>query len=137
MDVRVLSRKGIEKDARTRSIEDDDINRLQRDLDEEVKILKEERNARLRKMLVGNKVSDDVKDSRTREVICHAGKRLTEAHLERVKDDHLTRIKLDDAALMLYVEELVGRIGRSIKSLEVRYGERIERVKKGDELRRE
>jgi DNA-directed RNA polymerase beta subunit len=134
VDVRVLSRKGIEKDSRTKSIEEDDIRGHQRDLDEEVKILKEERSARLKQLLAGNKVSEDVKDSKTKEVICPAGKRLTEAHLERVKDDHLVKIKLDDSAMALRLEDVIGQIGQNIKTLETRYGERIERVRKGDEL---
>ena len=43
IDVRIFSRKGIAKDGRAKSIEDDDIERLQRDLEEEVKIVKEEK----------------------------------------------------------------------------------------------
>ncbi len=134
VDVRVLSRKGIEKDFRTRSIEEDDISRLQRDLDEEVKILKEDRAARLSKMLVGHKVSEDVKDSKTKEVVCQAGKRLTEAQLERVKGDHLVKIKLEDSNASIKIEEAVAEITQYIKYLETRYHERLERVKKGDEL---
>jgi len=96
VDVRVLSRKGIEKDERTKSIEEDDISRLQRDLDEEVKILKEEKAVRIRKILVGQKPVEDVKDSKTKELLCPKGKKLTEAHILRVKDDHLLRVKIDE-----------------------------------------
>jgi DNA-directed RNA polymerase subunit beta len=134
VDVRVLSRKGIEKDSRTKSIEEDDISRLQRDLDEEVKILKEERAGRLRRFLAGFKVAEEVRDSKTKEVICVEGKKLTEAQLERVKDDHLMRIRLDDPNAKEKIEEVTGEISQYIKSLETRYHERIERVKKGDEL---
>jgi DNA-directed RNA polymerase subunit beta len=134
VDVRVLSRKGIEKDSRTKSIEEDDISRLQRDLDEEVKILKEERAGRLRKLLAGYKVAEEVKDSKTKEVVCAEGKKLTEAQLERVKDDHLMRIRLDDPDAKEKIEEVTGEISQYIKFLENRYHERIERVKKGDEL---
>ena len=43
IDVRIFSRKGIAKDGRAKSIEDEDIERLQRDLEEEIKIIKEEK----------------------------------------------------------------------------------------------
>ncbi len=86
MDIRILSRKGMEKDERTKSIEEDNINELQRDLEEEIKILKEEKAARIRKLLIGQKVAEDVKDSKTREVVCPKGKKLTEAHLTRIKE---------------------------------------------------
>ncbi|MDI6802014.1 MAG: DNA-directed RNA polymerase subunit beta [Thermodesulfovibrionales bacterium] len=134
VDVRVLSRKGIEKDARTRSIEEDDISRLHRDLEEEIKILKEERVLKIRKLLVGQKVSEDVKDSKTREVVCPQGKKLAELHLGRVKDEHLLKIKADNIDVKGKIDEINNEINQYIKQLEARYHERIERVKKGDEL---
>ncbi|MEW5746984.1 MAG: DNA-directed RNA polymerase subunit beta [Nitrospirota bacterium] len=134
VDVRVLSRKGIEKDARTKSIEEDDINRLQRDLEEEVKILKEERAAKLRRILAGAKLEDDFKDPKTRELIGQAGKKLTEGQVAKIKDDHLSRVKLADPELRAKMEEISGEITQYIKYLETRYQERIDRVKKGDEL---
>ncbi len=134
VDVRVLSRKGIEKDARTKSIEEDDISRLQRDLEEEIKILKEERAGRIRKLLAGQKALDDVKDSRTKEVLCPKGKKLTEAHLSRVRDEHVLKIKTDSPEVKEKIEEVNAEINQHIRHLETRYHERIDRVKKGDEL---
>ncbi len=51
VDVRIFSRKGTEKDDRAKSIEEDDIQALQRDLEEEVRIIKEEKNIKLRSLL--------------------------------------------------------------------------------------
>ncbi|MDA8339590.1 MAG: DNA-directed RNA polymerase subunit beta [Nitrospiraceae bacterium] len=134
VDVRILSRKGVEKDERTKSIEEDSINELQRDLEEEIKILKEEKAGRIRKLMAGQKVAEDVKDSKTKEVVCPKGKKLTEAHLSRVKDDHLLRMRIDDMDARNKIEEVNIEINQYIKYLETRYHERIERVKKGDEL---
>jgi DNA-directed RNA polymerase subunit beta len=134
VDVRVLSRKGIVKDERTRSIEEEDINNLQRDLDEEVKILKEEKAARLRQLLIGQKPIDDVKESKSKEVICAAGKKLTDAQLARVKDDHVIRIRVENPDFKSKADDVTQEINKQIKALEARYQERIDRVKKGDEL---
>ncbi len=134
VDVRVLSRKGIEKDARTKSIEEDDINNLQRDLLEEVNILKAEKADRLRNLLVGQKVSDDVREPKTKEIICEKGKKLTESQLKKIKDEHLVKIKIADVEISAKVEEINNSINQHIKSLETRYSSRIERIKKGDEL---
>ncbi|MBA4348435.1 MAG: DNA-directed RNA polymerase subunit beta [Thermodesulfovibrio sp.] len=134
VDVRVLSRKGIEKDERTKSIEEDDINRLQRDLEEEIKILKEEKALKIRNLLTGQKLTDDLKDHKTKEVICAKGKKLTEAHLSRVKDDHYLRIKIEDIDTKAKIDEVNGGYNQDIRYLETRYHERMERVKKGDEL---
>ncbi|MEW6117874.1 MAG: DNA-directed RNA polymerase subunit beta [Nitrospirota bacterium] len=134
VDVRVLSRKGIEKDVRTKSIEEEDINRLQRDLEEEVKILKEEKAAKIRKLLANQKLAEDFRDPKNKELIGAKGKKLTEAQLSKIKDDHLMRIKIDDLDVRNKIEELNGEVMQYIRYLESRYQERIDRVKKGDEL---
>ncbi|MDX9715601.1 MAG: DNA-directed RNA polymerase subunit beta [Dissulfurispiraceae bacterium] len=134
VDVRVLSRKGVQKDTRTKSIEEDDIAYLNRDLDEEIKILKDEKARKLRKVFPGRKLADDLKDPKTRELICAKGKKITDAQLEKVRDEYLSRIKLDDDEGRMKVDAIINDINAQIKKLELNYQERIERVKKGDEL---
>lgn len=134
VDVRIFSRKGTEKDERAKSIEEDDISRLQRDLEEEVRINKEEKFRRIRELLVGCKVLEDVRDSKTKEAICGAGKKLTEKHLERVKDEHLLRIRIADPEIREKIEMVNHEANQYIRYLESRYDESVDRVKRGDEL---
>jgi len=134
LDVRIFSRKGTEKDDRAKNIEEDDIQKLQRDLEEEVRIAKEEKFSKLRGLLVGQIVSDDVKDSKTKELVCAKGKKLAEKQLERVKDDHLMRIKLEDSTAREKLESANNDFNHYIRYLELRYDEMIDRLKRGDEL---
>ena len=134
VDVRIFSRKGTAKDERAKSIEEEDIRRLQRDLEEETRIAKDEKFRKLRGLLTGQPVSEDVKDSKTKEVICHKGKKLTEKHIERVKDEHLMRIKLEDADVREKMESINNDANHYVRHLESRYDEMIDRVKRGDEL---
>ncbi len=135
VDVRVLSRKGIEKDERTRSIEEDVVNRLQRDLVEEIKILKEEKASSIKNLLLGQKLLDDFKDPKTKEIICAKGKQLTNKHLERISEINLLmKAKIDNIDIKSKVEEISGETNNYIRKLEKEYSERIERLKKGDEL---
>jgi DNA-directed RNA polymerase subunit beta len=134
VDVRIFSRKGTEKDERAKSIEEEDIQRLQRDLEEEVRIVKGEKFRRLRELLAGQKVTEDVKDSKTKEVVCPEGKRLTDKHLARVKDEHLMRVKIEDSEIRGKMESINNETNHYIRYLESRYDERIERVRRGDEL---
>ncbi|MBM4145920.1 MAG: DNA-directed RNA polymerase subunit beta [Nitrospira sp.] len=134
VDVRVFSRKGTEKDKRAKSIEEEDIQRLQRDLEEEVRITKDEKFRKLREFLAGQTVSEDIKDSRTKEIICTRGKKLSEKHLDRIKDEHLIRIKLEDSAKREKMESINSEANQYIRYIESRYDEQIDRVKKGDEL---
>ena len=134
LDVLILSRKGIEKDQRAKSIEEEDILRLQRDLEDEVRIVKDERARRIRELLTGQKVLDDVKERGGKEVICPKGKKLTKKMVMAIKDDQLMKVKIEDP----YVKEQVSQINvdasQYVKSLERLYDERVDRVKRGDEL---
>jgi len=134
IDVRIFSRKGAEKDERAKSIEKEDIQRLQRDFEEEVRIIKEENFRNMRELLSSQKVVEDVKDSKTKEVICPKGIKLKKEHIDRVKDENLMRIKIENSAVHEKMESINNETNYYIRYLESRYDERIDRVKKGDEL---
>jgi DNA-directed RNA polymerase beta subunit len=134
VDVRIFSRKGTQKDERAKSIEEEDILRLQRDLQEELRIIKEEKFKKLRDLLVGQTVLDDVKDSKTKEIICPKKKKLTEKHLETVKNEHLMRIKIDNTATSEKIDSINSEVNRYIRDLESQYDDMIDRKRRGDEL---
>ena len=134
VDVRIFSRKGTEKDERAKNIEEEDIRRLQRDFEEEVRIAKDEKFRKLRELLIGQAVAEEVKDSKTKEVVCAKGKKLSEKQLERVKDEHLIRIKPDDDNMREKMESINNEANHYVRYLELRYEEMIDRLKRGDEL---
>ena len=134
LDVRIFSRKGTEKDERAKSIEEDDIQRLQRDFEEEVRIIKEEKVKKLRELLLGQKITEDVKDQKTKEVICPEGGRLKADHLSRIKDEHLMRIKIENSSVREKMEVVNNETNQYVRYLEAGYDEKIDRVKTGDEL---
>src|SRR6267143_165948 len=51
--VRVFSRRGAEKDERARAIEEEDVARIEKDFYDEIKIVEEERDKKLRSLLLG------------------------------------------------------------------------------------
>jgi len=134
VDVRIFSRKGVEKDERAKSIEEEDIQRLQRDLEEEVRIIKEEKFKKLREILPGQKVSEDIEDSKTKEVVCPKGGKLKREHLKAVKDEHLMQIKVEKSNIREKMESINSETNHCTRYLESRYDEKIGRVKMGDEL---
>ncbi|NJD57631.1 MAG: DNA-directed RNA polymerase subunit beta [Nitrospirae bacterium] len=134
VDVRIFSRKGIAKDGRAKSIEEEDIQRLQRDLEEEIKIIKEEKYTKLRQLFLGQRVVDEVKHSKTKEVICPKGKALTDKHLETIKDEHLMRIRIMDESTQEKIDAINTEANQYVRFLESRYDEKVDRVRKGDEL---
>lgn len=134
VDVRILSRKGLEKDKRTKSIEEEEIENLKRDLQEEVKILKEERILSIKRILTGQKVLEDVKDPKTKEILCPKGKNLLSSHLDRLKEEQILKIKIDNEEAKKNIEQINADVSKRIKRLESQFEEKVERIKKGDEL---
>ena len=61
IDAKVFSRRGVEKDDRTRWIEDEEISRFERDKDDEIAIMGEVVWERIAKLLVGQKCSVPLK----------------------------------------------------------------------------
>ena len=57
IDVHVFTRDGIEKDGRAESIEESQLAEIQKDIDDELKILEQAAFSRLESILVGKKVA--------------------------------------------------------------------------------
>jgi len=134
LDVMILSRKGIQKDERAKSIEENDILRLQRDLEDEIRIVKEEKHRKVREFLINQKPTEDFKDLKAKEVVAVKGKKLTDKQLARIKDEYLLKIKIDDPYVREQITQINAESNQYTKSLEKLYDERIDRVKRGDEL---
>ncbi|MBI4654924.1 MAG: DNA-directed RNA polymerase subunit beta [Nitrospirae bacterium] len=134
IDVKIFSRKGVEKDKRSKSIEDDDINRLHRDLEEGVRILKEGKCKEMRSVLLGQKAAEDIKLPKKKEILCEKDKKLTEEHLESISDTFLGKIKIINAKEMERLKLIEEKAENFIDMLKKDYSERIERLKRGDEL---
>ncbi len=134
VDVKVFARKGVKKDARHKSIEEEEIKRIQRDMQDKINIVKEEGYTKIRNMIHGKVVAEELKIPRIKEPICRAGQKITKAVLEQVKDQYLKRIKLKDENLQAQIEEMIQEIKEEEKRLKKFYDEKIDQVKKGDEL---
>ncbi|MBL7031856.1 MAG: DNA-directed RNA polymerase subunit beta [Nitrospira sp.] len=134
LDVKVFTRKGAAKDTRTKSIEEDKTIMMQRDLEDEVKILRENVYSKMRSSLVGAKVAEDVKVPGIKGAVCGKGKGLTETNLVDVPDKSLRKIKLTDQNKQEMVKELEEGTLAEIKALESAFNKKIDQFKKGDEL---
>jgi DNA-directed RNA polymerase subunit beta len=72
-DARVFSRKGVEKDDRSRSIEDEAVAKLQKDQADEIAIITQTYRQKVKDLVVGHKVADNMDDERTGNTFLHAG----------------------------------------------------------------
>lgn len=133
VDVKIFSRKGVEKDLRALEIEQGEIYRLEKNIRDEVRILKEERNKKIRDLLVGQSVFEAVV-SEAGETLLPPGDFIRNDVLERLTRAEILRIPvkerrtLDDASLMYK------KTDSHIEVLNQVNEERIGLLQKGDEL---
>jgi DNA-directed RNA polymerase subunit beta len=133
VDVKIFSRKGVEKDTRAKEIEQSEIARLEKNIKDEVRILTEERNKKVRDLLVSKKVTAAVK-SRTGQELLKAGDPIGEATLERLTRQEILRLPVDERRLIDAVEIVYKKTDSHIEVLHRVNEERIGLLQKGDEL---
>jgi DNA-directed RNA polymerase subunit beta len=134
VDVQVFTRKGQEKDQRSLAIEQTEEERLRRDLEDEIRILQEQRNERIYELFEGRKLSADLADHR--EVVIPKGETITREMLTGIEAKLLRKASVAgsrvDAATEVKAYE--DRTERQVKILSDIYEEKIAKLRQGDEL---
>jgi DNA-directed RNA polymerase subunit beta len=136
VDCNIFSRKGQEKDERARAIEEEQISRLQRNLQDEIRILTDERAKRLCVLLEGKQVQADLHDEKTNKRLVAKGADLTRDMIEKIRSRDLKRMKLKDkdARVNEQIDEIEEMTSRQIAVLEKITEEKVAKLRKGDEL---
>ncbi len=134
VDVKIFSRKGLDKDERSKSIESEDAMKLQRDHHEELRIIDEEKTKKIRKLLLGKVVGRDLMDPESGDVILKKKGKLTAEILKRLPDETVRYIILSDPDEQKELEDVERRAKEQIEILQTLYDEKVGRLKRGDEL---
>ncbi len=132
IDVRIFSRRGTEKGPRAKAIEKDEIAKMKRNLDDEIVILENERWEKIKSLLKGETVEKTQKISGT---AYEKGTKLTEKLLSDLDFDNAMKLKLNENADRdAQIKDLDKKIKRQIEALRSIFKEKVENLKKGDEL---
>jgi DNA-directed RNA polymerase subunit beta len=127
VDVRVFSRRGVDKDERAMAIERAEIERLAKDRDDEKAIQERSFLNRLREKLLGHKASGGFKGIK-------AGVALTEEILAEHPRGAWRHIGVQDDAVMAEVETLKREYDAAVHRLQARFDSKVEKLQRGDEL---
>ena len=73
IDAKVFSRKGVERDARSKAIEEEEMARIMKDQNDEIQILHREALQRLKTLVVGKVSSNTIKEDRSGKVLIVPG----------------------------------------------------------------
>src|SRR3989441_5044547 len=136
VDVKVFSRKGAGKDERALAIEAAQESRLRKNLEDEIRILNDERLKRLGVLLGGEKLLADLHDEKTNKRLLAKGTELTGDVLARISSRNLKRIKIakKDPTLFEKIDEVEEMTSRQIDILRKIADEKTQKLRKGDEL---
>jgi DNA-directed RNA polymerase subunit beta len=127
VEVRVFSRRGVDKDERALAIERAEIERLAKDRDDERAILERSFAVRLKELLLGQVGVGGPKGIKP-------GTEITEAALEEIPPALWKQISIRDDARMADVEGLRQNLDRAVAELTGRFENKVEKLQRGDEL---
>ncbi|PNU21626.1 DNA-directed RNA polymerase subunit beta [Geothermobacter hydrogeniphilus] len=131
---RVFSRKGSDKDARTELIENAEIEKLLKDQDDEIRIIRESAHGKLEQLLVGQTSAVTVNDV-TGKVVISKGKKLTAESLDKVPFSQWQEISLAKAdEVEEKVATLFARLSEREELIRGVFSDKIEKLKRGDDL---
>ena len=127
VEVRVFSRRGVDKDERSRAIERFEIERLSKDRDDEREILERGFYNRLLELMVGQTVASGPagikKDSK-----------ITNDMLTELARNRWNEIAVKDDKVQKSIEAQIDDFEKSIKKLEARFNDKVDKLQRGDEL---
>ena len=134
--VKIFSRKGIEKDERAKAIENDELEMMEKNLQDEIRILHDEVKKRVVGMLQGQESRADLYDEHGRERLLRKGTVLTQDVLQGLPYEAIVRLKVntDDPRLEEDLRELEERTERQVEVIRNQFEEKKEKVRRGDEL---
>ncbi|MFB3855648.1 MAG: DNA-directed RNA polymerase subunit beta, partial [Vicinamibacterales bacterium] len=134
--VKIFSRKGIEKDERAKAIEAEELEMMEKNLQDEVRILHDEVKKRIVAMLQGQTLRSDLYDEYGRERLLKKGTELTAEILQKLPYDQMVRVKLasDDGRIEEDLRDLEERTERQVEVIRQLFEEKKEKIRRGDEL---
>ncbi|KKN15730.1 hypothetical protein LCGC14_0983010 [marine sediment metagenome] len=132
IDVRIFSRRGIEKGARAKAIEKEEVAKMKRNLEDEITILEGERLRRTKVVIKGEKIE---KDLAVGDLVLKKGEKLDEKILNKLEPEVIFKLKLKgNSARDKKIKDIEKKVKRQIEALRFIFKEKVDSLKKGDEL---
>ncbi len=126
VDVRVFTRRGLDKDERALSIEQAEIDRLAKDRDDERKILQGSFMDRVKSLVLGQ--------TSAKSDVLPEGTVITEEALKDLSVGHYKKIVVKDDAVMKQIEQMTATLEEAEKALQAKFENRVEKAQRGDEM---
>ncbi|MBX7146744.1 MAG: DNA-directed RNA polymerase subunit beta [Alphaproteobacteria bacterium] len=127
VEVRVFSRRGVEKDQRSLAIERAEIERLAKDRDDEKSILERSFYSRLKELLVNQTAVTGPRGFKGEA-------KITDALLDQYTQGQWRSFTVKNDKRMADIEALRRQFEDSVDALEARFNNKVDKLQRGDEL---
>ena len=127
IDVQVFTRDGVKKDQRALDIEQEEINRYRKDLDDQLKILEEDIFARVAKLLIGKTAQSGPSGHK-------AGALISEDYLNGLRHSEWLKIKMKDEEINLQLETVIAQVDQQRKDFDEKFEIKRKKITMGDDL---
>ncbi|NID05405.1 DNA-directed RNA polymerase subunit beta [Luteibacter jiangsuensis] len=127
IDVQVFTRDGIEKDKRAKQIEETELKRIRKDLDDQFRILEGAIYARMRSQLVG-------KTAMSGPAGLKRGATIDDAYLDGLKKDDWFKINVKEEEVSEFLERAAEQVKRHRENFDKRFKEKQGKITQGDDL---
>jgi DNA-directed RNA polymerase subunit beta len=136
VDVKVFSRRGVDKDERAKSIEEEEIGRLEKDYQDEIAMVEMERDQKLKNLLVGKTLVVELFDPTSKQNrLAKKGDRIERAALDNFGWNDLKKIRIkEDEGLAQTIRRIEELAEEQIGLFDTMLEERIGRLRRGDDL---
>ncbi|MDO9204825.1 MAG: DNA-directed RNA polymerase subunit beta [Methylococcaceae bacterium] len=127
IDVQVFTRDGVKKDKRALDIEQEEIKRYRKDLDDQLKILEGDIFARVAELLVGKVAQSGPQGLKSSSEI-------TYEYLHDLKHSDWLKIRMQDEDINLQLETVVAQIEQQRKDFDEKFEIKRKKITMGDDL---
>jgi len=127
IDVQVFTRDGVEKDARALQIEDMEMSRVRKDLDDQLRIMEDDTFQRVEKMLVG-KLADGGPNNLA------AGAKISKTYLNELERDKWFEIRLRKEESATQLEAIAEQVKAQREAFREKFEEKKRKLTAGDDL---
>jgi DNA-directed RNA polymerase subunit beta len=131
INARVFSRKGTDKDERTKEIEDYERIKFEKDMADEVKIIRESAYGRVKRLLSGKISTAKLVDDKGK-VLVAKGAKVDDEMLEEIPRKYWGHIELEKGKEK--IDSILAQLDEQVRGIEELFNEKIEKLSKGDEL---
>ena len=127
IDVQVFTRDGVKKDKRALEIEEAEIKRFRKDLDDQLKIVEADIYKRVARMLIGH-------EAEAGPVKIKAGTQVTQEYLDGMKHSDWLKIRMQNEEINIQLEAVAEQIEQQRKDFDEKFEIKRKKITMGDDL---